>query len=138
VTVTGGTSGTGAGTVTFQVESNAMGVPSRSTTISVNGEAFTVNQAAGIPCVYTLNPTSLSVASSGGSGSFSVVTVLTCPWTAISNDSWIAIDGFPSGAGNGTVRFNYAENPPGSPARSGTISVNGQTFTLNQAGTSEN
>lgn len=138
VSVTGGSSGSGNGTVTFQVASNAMGLPPRSATIAVNGQAFTVNQAAGVPCVYTLNPTSLNVGAPAGSGRFSVETVLTCPWTAVSNDSWIVIDGFPSGAGNGTVRFNFAENPPGSPARSGTISVNGQTFTLNQAAAGPN
>jgi all-beta uncharacterized protein/BACON domain-containing protein len=133
LTITGSPSGSGNGTVTFQFSANAMGGPPRSGTISVNGETFTLNQAAGVPCVYTLTPTSQDVPAAGGSGSFGVGTVATCPWTAISNAAWIAIVGPPGGAGNGTVNFNVAANPTGSPPRSGTITVNGQTFTVNQA-----
>lgn len=133
VTIASGASGSGNGRVSFHVASNAMGGAQRSTTISVNTQTFTVNQSAGVACAYTLAPTSMDVAAGAGSASFSVQTVLTCPWTARSDVPWITITSYPSGAGNGTVRFSYSENPAGSPARSGTISVNGQTFTLNQA-----
>jgi hypothetical protein len=132
ITITAGPSGTGSGTVSFSVNGNPMGGPVRSGTISVNEQPFTVNQAAGVPCVYTLTPTSQELSPAAGSGGFTVNTVLTCPWTAYSNDSWITITGPPSGAGIGTVTFSVTENPAGSP-RVGTISVRGQTFTISQA-----
>ena len=133
ITITGAPSGTGVGTVNFNVIANPMGGPARSGTISVNEQIFTVNQAAGVPCVYTLTPTSQDFSAAAGAGSFSVITVLTCPWTASSNDPWITITGPPGGAGNGTVNFRVTANPGGSPARVGTISVRGPTFTITQA-----
>lgn len=131
ITLTGGSSGSGAGTVSFSVSANPMGLDARTGTIAVNDQQFTVNQAAGAPCVYTLSPTSQNFSSAAGSGSFGVTTVLTCPWTAYSNDAWITIVGPPSGAGVGAVNFSVAENPAGT--RTGTISVRGQTFTITQA-----
>jgi hypothetical protein len=132
IAITGAPSGAGGGTVSFSVSSNPMGGPARSGPITVNDQTFTVNQTAGVPCAYTLTPVSQDFSASAGSGSFTVNTVLTCPWTAYSNDSWITITGPPSGAGIGTVNFNVAENPAGTP-RLGTISVRGQTFTISQA-----
>ncbi|HSL22872.1 MAG TPA: BACON domain-containing protein [Vicinamibacterales bacterium] len=133
IRITSGGSGNGAGTVSFSFEFNPMGIPARSGAISVNNQTFTLNQAAGVPCVFTLVPTSQNFSNAGGTGSFAVDTVLTCPWTAYSNDSWITITGHPSGAGGGTVSFTVAANPPGSPARVGTISVRGPIFTISQA-----
>jgi hypothetical protein len=132
ITITSSPSGTGTGVVTFTVPANPMGLPARTSTITVNGQAITVNQAAGVPCVYTIAPTSQNFSSGAGSGSFSVTTVLTCPWTATSNAPWITITGSPSGAGNGTVTFSIAANPGGSPMRIGTIDVRGPTFTITQ------
>jgi hypothetical protein len=133
LTITGGASGNGSGTVSFSVDANAMGAGARTGTIDVKGQTFTVNQAAGVPCVYTLSPGSQSFPAAPATGNFQVTTVLTCPWTAYSNDPWITITGPPSGAGNGTVTFSLAENPAGGAARVGTISVTGQTFTISQA-----
>ena len=133
ITIAGGPGGTGRGIVTFTVEGNAMGGAPRSGTITVNDQTFTVNQSAGVSCVYTIAPTSQQFSSAAGGGSFTVNTVLTCPWTVYSNDSWITIVGSPSGAGVGTVSFAVSENPPGNPARTGTISVRGPVFTIYQA-----
>jgi hypothetical protein len=134
LTITAGASGTGNGTVSFHVDSLAMGGYARTGTISVGGQLFTVNQEAGVPCVYTLNPTSRDVTAAAGDSSFDVDTVLTCPWTASQPTvPWLRYNGPASGAGVGTVSFHFDENPAGSPARSTTITVNGQTFTLNQA-----
>ncbi len=132
--VTAGASGTGTGTVGFVVDTNVMGIPARTGTIVVNNQAFTINQAAGAPCVYAIAPMSQGFGAAGGSGGFAVTTVLTCPWTAYSNDSWIGIVGPPSGAGNGNISFTVAPNS-GAP-RTGSISLRGQTFTVSQAGAS--
>jgi hypothetical protein len=139
VAISAGSTGTGSGTVSFTASPNPMGIGAKTGTISVNDQTFTINEAAGVPCVYTLSPDSLTFSSAAGSGSFSVSTVLTCPWSAVSNASWIAVTGPPGvAAGNGGVSFTIAENPPGSPARTGTIDVRGQTFTIVQgAGASD-
>jgi hypothetical protein len=132
VGISSGSAGTGTATVAFTVTPNPMGIGPKSGTISVNNQIFTVNEAAGVPCVYTLSSGSQSFSSSAASGSFSVSTVLTCPWSAVSNEPWITITGPPGGAGNGAVNFTIMENPPGSPSRTGSIDVRGQTFTIVQ------
>jgi BACON domain-containing protein len=118
--------------VSFTVTPNPMGIGPKSGAIRVNNQTFTVNEAAGVPCVYVLSSGSQTFSSGAGSGSFSVSTVLTCPWSAVSNASWITITGPPGGAGNGAVSFTITENPPGSPSRTGSIDVRGQTFTIVQ------
>jgi Viral BACON domain/Putative binding domain, N-terminal len=133
ITITGSPSAAGSGAVTFSVLGQPMGLPARTGTIIVNQQTVTVNQAAGVPCVYAIDPTAQAFSAAAGAGSFSVSTVLTCPWTAYSNDPWITITGFASGAGNGTVSFSVAANPAGSPARVGTIGVRGPTFTITQS-----
>ena len=126
IVISGGASGTGAGTVTFTVAANEMGVPARSGTIVVNDQTFTASQAAGPPCVYKLAASSQEFgASPGGVWSFGVVTAPACGWTASSSAPWVVITGGSSGAGNGIVIFTISPNPPGNPMRFGTISVSG-------------
>jgi hypothetical protein len=134
IAISAGASGTGNGVVTFYVGVNAMGGPAKTGIITVNDQAFTVNQAAGLPCVYTLAPTSHAFPAAGGNGSFSVATVATCPWVPYPSAPWIVIAGPPSGSGNGTVYFSVAPNAPGSPGRTGTISVGGPTFAISEDG----
>lgn len=83
----------------------------------------------GSTCTYALSPTSENFGASGGSGSFSVTTSSSCSWTATSNATWITTTS--SGSGNGTVNYSVASNS-GS-ARTGTIGVGGQTFTVTQS-----
>ena len=84
-------------------------------------------------CSYSLNPPSASVPDSGSTGStVSVAASAGCNWTAISNNpDWIAITGGASGSGNGTVTYNVSPNT--GPARTGTMTIANQTFTVNQA-----
>src|SRR5262249_37160278 len=72
----------------------------------------------------------LPVPAGGGQGSFSVNATASCAWTATSNAPWISVTSGASGSGQGTVQFSAAANP--GPARSGTITAAGQTFTINQ------
>jgi hypothetical protein len=90
-----------------------------------------VNQASG--CTYAIDPTSVSVAAGGGTGSVAVTAGAGCAWTAVSNDAWILVTSGSSGSGNGSVGYSVAANT--GPARSGTITIAGQTFTVNQAPT---
>jgi len=60
-----------------------------------------------------------------------VTTAAACTWTAASNASWLTITAGASGTGNGTVRFDVAQNNTGSD-RVGTLTIAGLTFTVDQ------
>jgi len=79
-----------------------------------------------------ISPTSASYAANGGNGSISVTAPAGCGWQAISNDSWLTITSGSGGIGNGTVSYSVAINNTGSP-RTGTLTVAGVTFTVNQS-----
>ena len=124
----------GSGTVNFTVAANTG--PPRDGLINVNynngtGQSttsFLVSQNNG--CSYSINPTSLSISGAGGNSTVNVVVSNGCTWTAASNAAWITITGGGTGTGSGPVSFTVQGNAGA--ARSGTISVAGQTFTVNQ------
>jgi hypothetical protein len=123
---TGG--GSGGGTVPFTVEANTS-LSSRTGTLEIAGQTLTVSQPAGAqPCSYSLSSSSASVPAAGGKASFSVMAGTGCAWTAVSSDAWISV-----AAASGTVSLAVAANPSTVP-RTGTVSVQGQVFTLIQAG----
>jgi hypothetical protein len=132
VTVTSGASGTGNGTVNFSVAANPSSIP-RSATITVVNQVFTVNQD-GLPCTFSILPTSQSFTAAGGSGSVAVSSPIGCNWTAVSNDGFITVTAGAAGSGNGTVNYSVAaKGDPGS--RMGSITIAGETFTVTQSGT---
>lgn len=88
-------------------------------------------QSAAQGCSFTINPTGKNFASGPGAGGIGVsASSSACNWTAVSNDPWISITAGASGTGNGLVGFSVAANIGA--ARTGTITVAGQTFTVNQ------
>jgi hypothetical protein len=90
-----------------------------------------VNQAAGA-CTATIAPPSQSVAAGGGAAtSITVTTAAGCGWNATPSQGWITITSGASGVGPGTVAFSVAANT--GIARSATITIAGQTHTVNQA-----
>jgi uncharacterized delta-60 repeat protein len=82
-------------------------------------------------CTYSLTPASADFPSTGGTGNFMVNTEAGCSFTAVSNSTFVTLTSGSSGNGSGTVNFSVASNS--SAARTGTITVEGQTFTINQA-----
>jgi hypothetical protein len=126
ITITAGSSGSGNGPVEFTIGPNAG--PARDGVLTVAGHAVTVSQASG--CAFALSATSVSLPVGGGPGSVTVTTGDGCAWTAVSQASWITVTPG-AGAGTGTVQFTVAVNETGA-ARSGTIQIGGQTFTVNQ------
>jgi YD repeat-containing protein len=91
-----------------------------------------LERKVGPSCGYALAPSSVACGSAGGSWSFNVaVTGTGCNWDATNGDSWINITSG-SGTGNGKVDYSVSSNGTGQ-TRQGTISVEGQTFTLKQA-----
>ena len=75
-------------------------------------------------------PAAAPVPSFGGTFSVNINASGGCPWSATSNASWLMVVSG-SGSGNGTLSFAAAANV--GPARSGTLSVGGQTVTVTQA-----
>jgi hypothetical protein len=128
ITLSGATAGSGNGGITFTVA--ALTGPARSGTISVAGTQITVSQGSG--CAFSIAPTSASAPAGGGTGSVAVTTSAGCGWTSASNVPWLTVTSGASGSGNGTLQYSVASTS--SVARSGTLTIAGQTFTVNQAG----
>jgi hypothetical protein len=129
ITINSGSSGSGNGTVSYSVSSNSS-TSQRAGTMTIAGQTFNVTQS-GSSCSYSLFPTSQSFGSSGGSNSVTVTAGAGCAWTAVSNSSFITITSGSSGSGNGNVNYSVASNI-GSSQRDGTLTIAGQTFTVNQ------
>jgi hypothetical protein len=127
ITIVAGTSGNGTGTVQLQIAANAG--PSRTGTVSVADKTFTVTQGSG--CSIVLSSTSASVPAGGGTGNVGVTAPPGCAWTATSNaPAWLSVTEGTSQTGSGNVGFTASAN--GGPARSGTLTIGGQTFTVSQ------
>ena len=127
ITVTSGATDTGPGNVKFSVAANTGAV--RNGTLTIAGQTFTVTQATG--CTYSINPTSQSIGAGAAAGTpIAVSTSAGCSWTAAGNVSWIAIASGATGSGNGSVTFTVSANPGA--ARTGTLTLAGQTFTVTQ------
>jgi hypothetical protein len=128
ITITSGSSGTGSGVVGFSVD--AMSGPSRSGTITIAGQTFTITEGSG--CTFTLSSGSATYAFNGGSGTIALsASSANCPWSAVPSDPWITVTGAKSGTGSATISYAVAANP--NPGRSGTIAVGGQTFGISQS-----
>jgi hypothetical protein len=126
ITVNSGTPGSGNGTVGYSVALNTG--PARMGTMTIAGITFTVTQDAA--CAFMLSSTSAHFVTAGGAGSTNVITGTGCTWTAVSNNAFIMVTGGASGSGNGTVNYSVAANT--GPARMGTITIAGITFTVTQ------
>ncbi len=131
VTISGGASGTGPGTVSYSYTANP-GNASRSGTLTVAGLPFALTQA-GLACTYSITPTSASAGGGAGTGSVAVNTSANCAWTASSAVPWLTVTSGATGTGPGTVAYAIAANTGA--ARLGTLTVAGLTYTVNQAGT---
>jgi hypothetical protein len=82
-------------------------------------------------CSYSFNPGTQSFNAAGGNGNTSLITQNGCAYTVVSNAPFITVTSGGSGTGNGTISFTVAAND--GPARTGTITIAGQPFTVTQA-----
>jgi hypothetical protein len=128
ITVTAGSTGRGNGSVAFSVAANTGA--SRTGTLTIAGETFTVTQAAAPPCSYSISPDKQKVDATPGTGTVAVSTASHCTWTATSNATWITITSGASGTGNGTVTFRVGNN--NGEKRKGTLTVAGRTAEVEQ------
>jgi hypothetical protein len=85
-------------------------------------------------CTFSVSPAAASVGGSGGTVAITVTTGSTCSWTAASNSAFVTVSAGASGTGNGTVTVTVAANTGA--ARTGTLTIAGQTATINQSATS--
>ena len=129
--ITSGATGTGTGTVSYTVSANTT-TNSRTGTLTIGGQTFTVTQQ-GQACTYAIAPTNKSYDAAAQAGSIAVTCPSSCPWSAASNATWMALAPNSGGSGNGTVSYSVGPNST-TQSRTGTITIAGQTFTVNQAG----
>ena len=139
ITFSGATTGSGNGTVTFNVAANTG--PARTGTLTIAGTVFAVTQANG--CTYSINPNSREVEEDGGTLTVTVSTGAGCPWTATTSFSWITVTNGTNRIGPGTVTIVVAALPSGNNQngngnggnnddRTGTVLIAGRIFTVEQ------
>jgi hypothetical protein len=87
----------------------------------------------GQECTFSLSGSAQSFSVVGGTGNVTVTTSSGCSWNVTSSESWLTVVSGASGTGAGVVVFQVASNTTGQ-ARAASLSVGGQTFTVNQAG----
>ncbi len=84
-------------------------------------------------CTYSLSAPLQDFSGPEHAGQVTVTTAAGCAWTATSNNSdWLTITTANGGSGSGAIAFQAEENS--GPYRVGTLTIAGQTFTVNQAG----
>ncbi len=95
--------------------------------------AIPITVTAGTACTFSISPQTQNVAAAGSSGTIGVTVAAGqgCSWTASTATPWITITSGASGQANGTVAYTVAANSGG--ARTGAITVAGQSVTVNQA-----
>ncbi len=79
-----------------------------------------------------LASTSVAVSGSGGTVTIGVTTGATCTWSVQTSANWLTVSSAHTGAGPVIVTIQVAVN--NGSARTGTVSIGGQVFTVNQAG----
>jgi subtilisin family serine protease len=119
--------GKGSGTVSLSVLPNSGTF--RSDRFLMAGTAVTVTQAD-IACTYALGAGGRTVLAAGATGSITVTGGPSCPWVASSPVDWVTLAEPTSGIGGGTVNYTVAPNASG--ARSGTLSIAGLSFNVQQ------
>jgi hypothetical protein len=84
-------------------------------------------------CAYGIDRASQAIAASGGPTSVTVTAGVDCPWAATTAAPFVTITSGASGKGNGSVSMTVAANASGV-ARMASVTIAGQTFTINQDG----
>lgn len=129
ITITSGGNGSGTGTVDYTVAPNT-GTGARFVRMTIAGKDYQVYQTAAA-CQYSISPSSHSFSGEGWTGVVSVTAPGACNWTATSNAEWITVLSVSTTSGGGAVTYSAAPNTNGNP-RTGTITIAGLTFTVNQ------
>ena len=98
------------------------------------GDLFPIYAGSTSACSFTLSTlTQNNVPTAGSSLTMSVTDANFCAWSAVSNATWLHVTSGALNSDSGSVAYTVDANT-GAP-RSGTISIAGQTLTVNQNGT---
>ena len=127
---------TNSGQVRFTVLKNE-GCEARSSSITVGGWVIPVEQVA---VTKSIAPAEQAVGYAAGNLSVAVTAGWECPWAVSENENWIAVTNIVpnygyGGKGPGRVDVSFLENTTDQ-ARTGTVVIADETFTLTQTGTS--
>jgi uncharacterized protein (TIGR03437 family) len=85
---------------------------------------------APVSCTYTVTPSLLTAAFSGGSLTATIQTGAACPWAVQNLPGWITVSGSAQGSGSSSVTLVAAANS--GPPRTAQISIAGIAVTVNQ------
>ena len=127
LTITSGASGTGSGTVAFFA--SALSAGSRTGTLTIAGQTFTVTQA--VNCTFAIAPEVINAEAAGGSAQVAVTAPAGCAWTMTKDAGWLSLQAQGPQNGNATVVVTIGENK--NAARVGTATIVGRPLTVNQA-----
>jgi hypothetical protein len=123
-------SGQGDSAITYSAKANPAALQRRGT-ISVNDQRIDVTQA-GVPCKFSLSPSSAAIDPTGGRVTVAVSTQAGCSWSGTSHVSWISIVESPATqTGPGTLILRVDANGP--TPRSGSVTIADQDTTISQA-----
>jgi len=111
VVVTGGSPGSGDGSVTFDVAENNE-VTDRTAAIIVADQVFSIQQSAeAVACSFSVAPVTFTPCMPGGLLTTTVTASSpTCAWTVSTNVPWLTLATGASGMGTGSIQFNVGSN----------------------------
>jgi hypothetical protein len=132
LTLNSSVSGSGNGTFEFSVLQNFGGPRSGSIVVSngVTTRTFQVQQPSGCPT--TFSQPAVNFTAAGGAGNNPVFAGGVCSYSATSSAGWVQITS-PTQTGNGAITFNVSPNLTAN-SRTASVFVGGQSFSVNQAG----
>ncbi len=127
-------SGSNNGSITYSIAANSGAT--RSGTITVNTQTYTINQLGGpggiSSCTFSLSSQSESFGKDGGSSSVLVTTQDGCDWTVTNPNSWITLTSGQAGRGVGVIGYTIQRNTTGV-SRSGTLTFATQSLSILQS-----
>lgn len=126
--VTGTTSGTGPGTVTYVATQN-LNSTARTGGIAIGTAVYYLTQS-GVGCQITLDRTSGSIPAEGGRGTVSVSAPTGCDWTVSADQPWVA-PSVKSGTGIGEVSFDVQANTTAS-VRTANLLIGTTSYRISQ------
>lgn len=129
ITITPTTSGVAGDRCTYIVDAN----PSADTRVGLITIGDCTHKITQTGYASSLSKSSVTLDKNGGTVSVNISTQSSISWSAYSNDAWITVN-TSSGFGNGEVSFSVAAYSGSVQARSGTIVIGGNTFTVYQTG----
>ena len=128
ISIVGGASGSGNGTVSFTVQANTG--PARNGILTIGSQRFTVTQQQA-ECSYSISPAGQTFTAAGGQGTVTISTNSICTWNTSDVPAWVT--GMPP-SGTGTQAIAFTVEPNQGPDRSAAIIIGGQSFAVSQTG----